>query len=138
MSQQDEPTAIEAESGNGALSQAEMGVSCPFPSPLQPLSSAGDGSVDGRDPETGRFVSGNTLGLGNPLAMKAHQFRVRLYTTCSPEDLGEVVAELVRKAKAGEPWAVKLLLDRLLGPPVALDVAQRIERLEVLLQGRAT
>jgi hypothetical protein len=103
-----------------------------------PLSPASDGPVDGRDPATGRFLPGNSAGVGNPLSRRANEFRVKLYGTCSPEDLGEVVSGLIAAAKDREPWAVKLLLDRLLGPPIALDVATRIERLEILLQERAS
>ena len=32
-------------------------------------------------------------------------------------DLRKVIAMLVKKAKAGEPWAVRELLDRTLGKP---------------------
>jgi len=43
---------------------------------------------------------------------------------------------VIEKAKGGDVAAAKVLLERLLGPPVALDVATRIERLEILLQER--
>ena len=47
-----------------------------------------------------------------------------------PQDLREVVAALLSRAKAGEIAAVKELLQRILGPPVELDLLQRIEALE--------
>jgi hypothetical protein len=73
---------------------------------------------------------------GNPLAARANEFRVALYTTCTPEDLADVVRGLIDDAKAKKPWAVKLLLERLLGPAIALDVSARIEKLEILLEGK--
>ena len=48
----------------------------------------------------------------------------------TPQDLREVVAALLAKAKAGEVPAIKELLQRLLGPPVELDLLQRMEDLE--------
>jgi len=48
----------------------------------------------------------------------------------TPQDLREVVAALLARAKAGEVAAIKELLQRLLGPPVELDLLQRMEDLE--------
>ena len=48
----------------------------------------------------------------------------------TPQDLRDVVAALLARAKAGEVAAVKELLQRLLGPPVELDLLERIEALE--------
>ena len=93
-------------------------------------------SGDGQDPTTGRFVPGNRMGRGNPLARRANQLRVALYRECSAGDLSAVIRRLIDKARDGDVAAAKVLLERLLGPPVALDVATRIERLEVLLQER--
>jgi hypothetical protein len=47
-----------------------------------------------------------------------------------PQDLRDVVVALLARAKAGEIAAVKELLQRLVGPPVELDLIQRIEDLE--------
>ena len=41
-----------------------------------------------------------------------------------------MVAALLARAKAGEVAAIKELLQRLLGPPVELDLLQRMEDLE--------
>lgn len=46
------------------------------------------------------------------------------------DDLREVIASLIGTAKAGDTQAVKVLLDRVLGPSVPLDVLERLERLE--------
>jgi hypothetical protein len=120
-------------------SSPAMGESDVFPAletAAEPLSPAGDGGVDGQDPSTGRFVRGNHLGRGNPLARQAGRLRTALYRTCTPDDLAEVLQALIAEAKGGDVMAARVLLERLLGPPVALDVATRIERLEVLLQER--
>jgi hypothetical protein len=45
-------------------------------------------------------------------------------------DLREVVAALLAQAKAGDVASIKELLQRLLGPPVELDFAERLEELE--------
>jgi hypothetical protein len=42
-----------------------------------------------------------------------------LADSVTEKDMRAVVRALVAKAKAGEPWAVKELLDRLLGRPAA-------------------
>ncbi len=44
-------------------------------------------------------------------------WRSALANAVTAEDLAEVLAVLVRKAKAGERWAVRELLDRTLGRP---------------------
>ncbi len=48
----------------------------------------------------------------------------------SPADLRGVVRRLVGAARNGEVSAAKLLFDRLLGPPLALDIEERIAALE--------
>jgi hypothetical protein len=53
-----------------------------------------------------------------------------LLRAVGPRDLRDVVAALLARAKAGEIAAIKELLQRLLGPPVELDLLQRIEDLE--------
>jgi hypothetical protein len=135
MSEQDEAIIDVADQGelqNAAPAVEEMDVSPlsePDTQPLRP-------SCDGQDPTTGRFVQGNRAGRGNPLARRANQLRVALYRECSADDLAAVIRRLIDKAKGGDVAASKVLLERLLGPPIALDVATRIERLEVLLQER--
>ena len=128
----------------GSGEAAEMDV-LPLPGPLPsaigqpeplPLSPAGDGEIDGHNPTTGQFVRGNRAGRGNPLARQAGRLRLALYRACAIDEL----ADVIRNNREGEGRrtvaAARVLLERLLGPPVALDVATRIERLEVLLQER--
>lgn len=71
----------------------------------------------------GRFGPGNAIAKGNPHAKAVNRFRSILLGSVSDNDLKTVVNQLVEKAKAGEPWAVRELFDRLIGKPVApLDI----------------
>ena len=78
----------------------------------------------GRDGR-GRFTAGNPGGPGNPHAGAVAAWREALLLTVSPADLKAVLLALLKHAKAGEPWAVKELLDRCLGraPAEAEDPA---------------
>src|SRR4051812_22732342 len=78
----------------------------------------------------GRFGPGNKCARGNPHARRVARLRAELLRAVTPQDLREVVAALLAKAKAGEVAAIKELLERLLGPPVELDLLQRMEDLE--------
>ncbi len=44
--------------------------------------------------------------------------------------MAEIVEKLVEKAKTGDLAAIKLLLDRTLGPAVEMDILARLEALE--------
>lgn len=81
--------------------------------PAAPSPNGGNG---GHGPD-GRFLPGNPGGPGNPRAAAVGVWREALAEAVSAEDLGEVLGVLVAKAKAGEPWAVRELLDRCLGRP---------------------
>jgi len=79
------------------------------------LSPNGDGNRDnGRGPD-GRFAKGNPGGPGNPHARRIGEIRARLLAAVTDEDLESIIRTLIEKAKAGEPWAVKELLSRLIG-----------------------
>lgn len=84
----------------------------------------------------GRFVKGNAGGPGNPYGQKVAQLRSALFLAVSAADLRAVVKKLVHLAKAGDVHAAKVVLDRLLGPPVELDLLERLERLEVAVADR--
>ena len=85
----------------------------------------------------GQFLSGNRAAMGNPLARKAQQLRAGLLRAVSTKDWREVVKKLVDQAKAGDIQAAKLVIERCLGPAVAVDLVERLERLEaaVILTG---
>lgn len=84
----------------------------------------------------GRFAKGNPGGPGNPHAKRAQEMRKAFYAAVSDEDLAEVVRALIREAKAGDVQAAREVLDRCLGKPEALDMIERLDALEELLEKR--
>lgn len=69
---------------------------------------------DGRD-SAGRFVAGNRGGPGNPHGGQVAALRAAMLEAVTPDDLAAVIRLVVQRAREGEPWAVKELLDRTLG-----------------------
>ena len=65
-----------------------------------------------------------------PLAKRVARLRLALFRAVSPADLQDVVVALLAQAKAGDVAAAKELLQRLLGPPVELDLVERLGELE--------
>lgn len=76
------------------------------PSPTEP---------DGQRDPLGRFRPGNKCSRGNPMARKVAAVRKALFAAVRPADIRDVVAALLRQAKAGKIEAIRELLDRLLG-----------------------
>lgn len=76
----------------------------------------------GRDAR-GRFAKGNPGGPGNPHGRRCAELRAAVLDAVGPDDLGEVVAEVLSSAKQGDLAAAKLLLERTLGkvPAVPAD-----------------
>jgi hypothetical protein len=79
---------------------------------------------------SGRFGPGNKYARGNPHARRVARLRAELLRAVRPGDLRHVVVSLLNQAKAGDVAAAKELLQRLLGPPVELDLLERMETLE--------
>lgn len=98
----------------------------------QPITN-GDNNGDGRD-KRGRFATGNPGGPGNPGARYARQVRDRwdesLFKVVSADRLVVAIDACLRKAEAGDILALKLLAERIKGPPIAGDVVERLEQLE--------
>jgi hypothetical protein len=90
-----------------------------------PLTTASNGRGD-----RGRFGAGNKYARGNPHARRVARLRAELLRAVTPEDLRDVVVALLNQAKAGDVAAAKELLQRLLGPPVELDLLERLGMLE--------
>ena len=88
---------------------------------------------NGRGPN-GRFGGGNKAGRGNPHAAQVARLRSALLKAVKPADLKRVVSALLEKAMAGDVPAARELLQRLLGPPVELDILERLEQLEQRMQ----
>jgi hypothetical protein len=80
--------------------------------------------------QDGRFAKGNSGGPGNPHARRVARLRSALLNAVKPDDVREVVVTLLASAKAGEVAAIRELFQRLLGPPVELDMIERLETLE--------
>ena len=62
----------------------------------------------------GKFLPGNRLAKGNPMAGRVEQFRAVLLEVAT-ERFPEVANKLLDLAAEGERWAVELVLDRCLG-----------------------
>jgi hypothetical protein len=84
----------------------------------------------------GKFAPGNKCSRGNGIARKAATFRAKLFRSVSATDFGAIVRQLVQEAKAGKPWAVKLALEYLAGPPRDVELEERLQALEAALEGR--
>ncbi len=82
----------------------------------------------------GRFQAGNRAGKGNPYIQRVATLRKALYECVTPEDMRALIDVLKKKALDGDVKAITLLLDRVLGPSVALDVWERLEKLEKLAE----
>jgi hypothetical protein len=93
---------------------------------------------NGRDPSTGRFAKGNPGGPGSPQARHARQLRERLndalFKTCSPDRLLAAIDAVLKLAESGDTAALKLLMERIAGPPVAVEIQERLEALEQRLE----
>ena len=85
--------------------------------------------------ERGRFLPGNEGGPGNPYIKRVAALRKALLEAVTPEDIVQVVAALIEKAKKGDVNAAKILFDRTFGPPTPADITARVEELEQILRG---
>src|SRR5208282_849503 len=92
----------------------------------------------GRGPG-GRFAKGWKGGPGNPLAAEVGKHRARLFKAARADDVDQAldtIREIMTKGKDGDRLAAaRLLLDRLIGPAVELDLIERLERLEEAILG---
>ena len=107
------------------LAAAELAAACPAPCP-----------APARGPG-GRFAKGWKGGPGNPLAAEVGKHRARLFKAARATDVDKALAtirEVMGKGKDGDRLAAaKLLLDRLLGPALELDLIERLEVLEAAI-----
>jgi hypothetical protein len=82
----------------------------------------------------GKFAPGNKGGPGNPFAARVNAWRTQLAEALSDQEFAGVIQALIQAATAGEPWAVREVLDRSLGKPVEADFIERLESLEAALR----
>ncbi len=78
----------------------------------------------------GRFTQGNRLGRGNPFASKVNKLRAALLEEVTEKNIRAILKNVVKQAEQGDLAAVKVVLDRVFGPPLPADIIQRLEDLE--------
>lgn len=67
----------------------------------------------------GRFLAGNAGGPGNPYARRVARLRSALLDAVTDDDLRAIVKVLVDRAKGGDLAAIREVLDRMVGRPLA-------------------
>jgi hypothetical protein len=87
------------------------------------------------EPGGNRFAKGNPGGPGDQAGPMANKFRCLLLFCVQEEDFKEVMRRLVAAAKAGESWAIKELLDRIIGKPKQQVDVGGISELVKLVKG---
>jgi hypothetical protein len=102
--------------------------------PLAPIPTVSDGPADRRirNPD-GTFAVGNPGGPGNVNAQRASDIRAAFYEVATAAEVAELARALLEKAQRGNVQAAKLVLAYCLGDPVALDLVEKIERMESAL-----
>ena len=85
---------------------------------------------NGQGPD-GRFLPGNRLGRGQPLAGQVAKLRAALLKAVKVGDVKAIVASMIDKARGGDVPAAKLVLQYTLGEPQPFDFLERLERLEL-------
>lgn len=83
--------------------------------------------------QRGRFSKGNRGGPGNPAIRRIAALRDAQAKAITPAKLTAVLNKLYRLSLAGDVAACREYLQRATGPAVAVDVLERIERIETLL-----
>jgi hypothetical protein len=101
----------------------------------QPRSEAepADGTAapdSGRD-KNGRFAKGNPGGPGNPFSRQLAQMRQVVLQCVSEEDLRDIVAQVVQKAKQGDLAAARLVLSYAVGKPQPAPEPDRLDVEEI-------
>jgi len=90
-------------------------------------------TVDNKQPrdKKGRFLKGCPGGPGRPkVKLTTNDWRELLQQAITTDDFAAVVRTLIVRAKEGDLKAIQELFDRTLGPPVAMDVLERLDALE--------
>lgn len=85
-----------------------------------------DKAAKGRD-GAGRFAKGNGLSPGNPFHRQMAEMRQAMLDAVSPEDLKDIVRQVVVKARLGDLTAAKLVLSYVVGKPAAAVEPDRVE-----------
>ena len=78
----------------------------------------------------GRFAKGNPGGPGNPFARQVAAMRQAFFSAVTKEDLATIARALLDKAKQGDVAAARLVLQYMLGKPVATVDPDRLDEME--------
>lgn len=84
----------------------------------------------------GRFVKGNSGGPGNPFNATVQKLRAAMVQAVGPEDIAEVVGQVLTQAKEGNLAAIKLLLSYTIGQPHQTIQPDRAELDAVEIQNK--
>ena len=87
---------------------------------------------NGKD-NRGRFVPGNPLGRGNPLAGRAAKIRAELLRMSTTAEIRAICRKLIDGAKDGDLAFIREWFDRTAGKPTDVTTEERIAELERLI-----
>jgi hypothetical protein len=93
--------------------------------------------LNGEHDARGRFTLGNKAARGNPMNRRAQEIRVVLLEKMTPEVAGRIADRLIAMAEGGDLPAIRELLDRCIGKPIASDIAERLDNIETALAEKA-
>jgi hypothetical protein len=72
----------------------------------------------------GRFVRGNSVGLGNPAHKRMRQLRQQFLDCVDDQAVQEVTATLIEMAKGGDTQAMRIFYEWTIGrPPQAVELS---------------
>jgi hypothetical protein len=83
--------------------------------PKPPSATGVNGGKDSR----GRFAPGNAYGRGDPHRGKRAMLQAAVTRIVTADDIAEIIAALIEKAKQGDVMAAREVFDRVFGRPVA-------------------
>lgn len=94
--------------------------------------------ANGERDRRGRFAPGCRGGPGNPLARQSEKLRAELVRAVKA-DFPKIAETLIQRACAGEEWAMRMVLDRALGPiPKEIEVPQPLAAVQNNFYGSMT
>jgi hypothetical protein len=91
--------------------------------------------ANGRD-IGGRFSKGNKFARGNPVARRTQRLRAANAKAITPKESMALTRKMYELGMAGDVPAAREVYQRTVGPPIAADLLERLERLEELIQER--
>ena len=84
----------------------------------------------------GRFLPGNKLGRGNPLAGMAAKLRAAMLKAVKVGDVKSIIGAMIDKAIGGDVAAAKLVLQYTVGEPLPFDINEQLRQIEERLNER--